>query len=1212
MVAVMLMVLAGAAGPARATWYSENVAEGADLIMMDLRWPWWPSGTYYANWNSGFLPKPNNLSFYAGFTSWLADGEGSLPNPDEGLQRTFRPGSVWTFWGSDPVRGPVRFTDTAPNLYIRNDYGGEGSSGTTGAEPWRFVTLRRWYTMLARVWRDPAEPGVGHVGRWIRDNAEGRWHLIGTARLPLAVTGFTGNSGFIEPLTSEKAVRSLHRRLGYFRKDGLWQKSDRIAIDRTQYVVVGIVPEDGHEYVAIEYAQRPDLLPREVQGTVLAGDRKHEFVVRQPDVPVLDPAEVKSLRAVAHGGSGVVSWEVADRSSPQLGVKLEMLGSGGEALGEAVRRSGPGMRSMMVAVPAGAVSVRLTMVDAFDAESEPREVRWESVPVRPAQPAVPVVEGLTYELRVKDGRRPLSYFHPPEHRPDESHYWVKLDELASGKVVRTGLAKGFDLGVRAEREEGYAIVFRGLLRVPVEGLYHFRTSIDGAYRLTVGGTVIIERDGQWGTAQQSGWAALAAGNHEIVLEHVYDALAGRNFAVSWEGPGMAEQAVPVAHLLSADDGSWPAVSVAAQADGQGGAHVRASVSLAGSAAAAAVERTILYLDDWELARSDSAGVEYRGPLAAGLNRLRARVVFGAGKTVDSAEQDVSVSGPGSAEGWTVRNVGDAGARAGLWSAGAGAWQFFGNGMHAVTKPVRGDFTLTCRVDDYNGKRGEPVNRRAWVGLSARAHGERRNWEWGPDFHLVQTAADGLRSSADFTDFGGGRISSYALPSGRPWLRVMRSGNVWTAWTSVDGVSWELGALQFRRAPEEMEAGLFVSALPQEARAHYHCRISQLALREGVSAECPIPDPPVAQGTGGERLTGVVLARSDRRVVLVRSAGRGLWRSGDGGESWQDVSVPMGELGRWVRSVAVDPRDAAVMLCAVGDGKASALWKTLDAGRHWEPIDFRGDFDGRGPSALCGEVLAHDLRNPDIVYAGCESAGCFRSEDGGRTWQRLGQAGERITAVVVWPWEEHYPAPAQGRSHLCVCTCPDRWMRLLGRGEPLVQTGNKVSRGYLSPDGGKSLVVSDERDDTGFYHVMFDKALQSVNEMRYGTSHGVQSQVFAGSQMALYAGAKSLEWLRPVTALGAAAQGDAKFGRCFAQALDPVRPGRYSVSERWAFEWSWLESRGDVSGRGLLAVAGDVREGREWWFLHGDGLYWSSDGGQTVRRVLDETGQPVPR
>ena len=62
--------------------------------MMDLRWPYWPSGSYFANWNSSFNPKPNNLSFYAGFTSFLKDGESQKPNPDPDLQDSFRPGSV--------------------------------------------------------------------------------------------------------------------------------------------------------------------------------------------------------------------------------------------------------------------------------------------------------------------------------------------------------------------------------------------------------------------------------------------------------------------------------------------------------------------------------------------------------------------------------------------------------------------------------------------------------------------------------------------------------------------------------------------------------------------------------------------------------------------------------------------------------------------------------------------------------------------------------------------------------------------------------------------------------------------------------------------------------------------------------------------------------------------------------------------------------------
>ena len=127
----------------RATWYSENVESGADIVMMDLRWPWWPSGTYYANWNSSFNPKPNNISFYAGFVAYVPDGPGFLPNPDAKIQESFRPGSVWTFWGSDKDGTPVRFTDVAPNLFIKNDYGGEGSSGTMGGEVWPFVQCQR-------------------------------------------------------------------------------------------------------------------------------------------------------------------------------------------------------------------------------------------------------------------------------------------------------------------------------------------------------------------------------------------------------------------------------------------------------------------------------------------------------------------------------------------------------------------------------------------------------------------------------------------------------------------------------------------------------------------------------------------------------------------------------------------------------------------------------------------------------------------------------------------------------------------------------------------------------------------------------------------------------------------------------------------------------------------------------------------------------------
>lgn len=1188
-----------------ATWYSENVESGADLIMMDLRWPWWPSGTYFANWNSSFNPKPNNLSFYAGFTSYVPDGPGQTPNPDTARQGSFRPGSVWTFWGSDAAGTPVRFTDVAPNLFIKNDYGGEGSSGTTGAEVWPFLRRQRWYTMLGRVWQPVGGGGQALVGRWIKDHASGQWHLIGVARLPIPATSFTGNSGFLEPLTSEKAVRSLHRRLGYFRKDGQWRKSDTIGIDKTQYVIVNTVAEEGHEYAAIEYAQRPDLLPRQLTGAPLAGDQKHLFTVKQPDRPVLDQPAVTNARALEVGGQIAVSWEVPPTASPAFSFKVEVFDNPrcqGEPKVVKEERN-PTQRDVLVVAPVHPATVRLTITDLFDQTTPPVVVSPAMVKVAaPAPVTSPTIAGLAYELYHKDSKRRVNYFDPPLQKPDEQHIWLTLEELSQGKLARRGLARGFDLGVRENRDHGYALTFQGLLRVPTDGAYIFRAQIDGAFRFQLDGSDLLVWDGQHGTTERAAVRVLAAGEHPLSVTHVYDALPARNFSLEWEGPGFARQPIPLAALRVVEDGSFPRPVVQAEAPGDGTGHVTVTTQVRRQV----VNRTSLFLGSLQLAESHGASLDYRGPLPAGTNTLWARIVFDGNHTVDSTPQRLFVTGQLVSAEWTVRNVGDAKATAGLWQTGAGGFHFFGNGMHTVTRRITGDFTATCLIEAYNGSKGEPVNRRAWVGLAALEHGERLNWEWGQHFYLVQTAADGLRSSADFSDLGAGRISSYELPKNHPWLRIVRQGNVWTAWSSAEGTHWELGAYQFKKAPPQMDAGLFFSALPQEARAHYQARVSEFSIEPGVMPETAPPLPAVAQHTSGDRLTGVVMARSDARVVVVRSSSAGLLRSTDGGATWAPANGSLAGPDLAVRSVALHPENPLIMLRAGGRGAEGRLWKTTDGGQTWTQLALAGDFDGAGPSALCGEVVAFDLKTPHTLYVGCESKGFFKSTDGGETWHCLGLAGERITAVTVWPWERYYPAVARGKTELCVTTCPDRWMTLLGRGAPAVRTPATTARSYISPDSVRSLSVLDERSDTGFYNVAFDKATQTAREMGYATAHGFQHN--AGGHMSLFPEAKCLETLRPFTAVAATARGDQKFGRFIAQALDPVVPGRLSHSERWAFEWSWLPAQGTVPQGGLIAASGDSHLGDQWWFVHTDGLYASPDGGRHLAKVLDASGQ----
>ena len=59
-----LVFLAGVSPVVSAAWYSENVASGADIVSMEMRYPHWTGGIYYSCWNMSMVPKGG--SFYGG------------------------------------------------------------------------------------------------------------------------------------------------------------------------------------------------------------------------------------------------------------------------------------------------------------------------------------------------------------------------------------------------------------------------------------------------------------------------------------------------------------------------------------------------------------------------------------------------------------------------------------------------------------------------------------------------------------------------------------------------------------------------------------------------------------------------------------------------------------------------------------------------------------------------------------------------------------------------------------------------------------------------------------------------------------------------------------------------------------------------------------------------------------------------------------------
>jgi len=165
--------------------------------------------------------------------------------------------------------------------------------------------------------------------------------------------------------------------------------------------------------------------------------------------------------------------------------------------------------------------------------------------------------------------------------------------------------------------------------------------------------------------------------------------------------------------------------------------------------------------------------------------------------------------------------------------------------------------------------------------------------------------------------------------------------------------------------------------------------------------------PVFSNEGSYSVGWVALDPNDSSVVWVGSGesnsqrsvsyGDGIYRSVDGGKSWDNLGLKKSEhIGR----VVIDPRDSKVVYVAAegplwGPGGDRGLYKTTDGGKTWKAVLTISENTGVNDIAM-------DPSNPDILYAsayqrrrhvftlidgGPESA-IYKSTDAGATWNKL--------------------------------------------------------------------------------------------------------------------------------------------------------------------------------------------------------------------------------
>jgi photosystem II stability/assembly factor-like uncharacterized protein len=137
-------------------------------------------------------------------------------------------------------------------------------------------------------------------------------------------------------------------------------------------------------------------------------------------------------------------------------------------------------------------------------------------------------------------------------------------------------------------------------------------------------------------------------------------------------------------------------------------------------------------------------------------------------------------------------------------------------------------------------------------------------------------------------------------------------------------------------------------------------------------------------------------------------GQQLQRSDDGGQTWDPVGnefVYDGDPGthQWydgtqhpwefqrVWHLEPAPADPDTVYAGVED---AALFRSGDGGQSWQELpglrEVKGHLWQPGAGGLCLHTLILDPNNPNRIFAAISAAGVFRTDDGGETWRPANQ------------------------------------------------------------------------------------------------------------------------------------------------------------------------------------------------------------------------------
>ncbi|MFV1986422.1 MAG: hypothetical protein ACC682_04035 [Gemmatimonadota bacterium] len=297
----------------------------------------------------------------------------------------------------------------------------------------------------------------------------------------------------------------------------------------------------------------------------------------------------------------------------------------------------------------------------------------------------------------------------------------------------------------------------------------------------------------------------------------------------------------------------------------------------------------------------------------------------------------------------------------------------------------------------------------------------------------EAALEGLSwRSIGPAEMGGRTVDIAAIP-GDPLTVYFATatGGVWKTddgaitWRSIFETGGTLSAGAIALAPSDPNV-LYLGTGEGNPR-------NSTSIGDGVYRSTDAGETWVSVGlTDTERISRIRVHPDDPETVFVGALGhlwgpneeRGVYRSRDGGESWERVLYVDANTG--VADLALDPTNPRVIYAAMWDfrrqpwsfrsgGPGSGLYRSMDGGDTWDRLNDGAPSNGL-PTGDLGRIgLAIAESNPRVVFAIIESEAdgvLWKSDDRGDSWEEISrseQIGSRpfyFHDIRVDPTDEH--------------------------------------------------------------------------------------------------------------------------------------------------------------------------------------------------------------